>query len=892
MNRDEFLIKDLPDPEAARRFLDDLSKLHTQRYTKLVRQEGLLSDVLTLASYSPLLAATLLQNPPYIDWLGRRRADGGSRSKDELLESLARFSLTNSQADVQVLLARFRRRELLRIFLRDIRRLATIAEITEEISNLADAILEHALRIARQELENRFGMPLETDDKGRSKPAGFCIVSLGKLGSRELNYSSDIDLLFIYSADGMTAATGTRNAISNREFSIKLSERVAKLVGEQTGEGSAYRVDLRLRPHGRIGPLALSINETARYYLAEARPWERQVMIRSRPSAGDGELYRSFFSKIESVVFSTARSIEEALENVRQSKEQIDRELKPGHGLNVKLGRGGIREIEFIAQALQLAYGGRDRWVRSSHTLISLSRLADRGLITSAELTDLFDAYDFLRRLEHILQMEHGLQTHILPDDRDRRELIAAKMNAADPNAFEILLDKHTKNVSGVFDRIFKGGGPAAPVGIPAAGRSDGAGLSQRKNPPKDELLDFISANSPRFAVLAASEPDVIEEIRNTPRQTVILDQTPLFAEAVGSAASNFRDALDAMRRIWHKAILRIAVRDLLGEVSIADAKSAQTALAESSIDAAFAIAAREMANRLSIAAEPLAMASLALGKLGGGGVDYDSDLDLVLVNDDEMPLAADGLKPAEFFGRAAELFVNALSGMTREGSLYRIDMRLRPHGKNGPSTMSVRTLSEYMKGEAAIWELLAYVKLRGAGGDRGLAHNAESSVREIVRSRSAALDPDTLRRETLRVRLRLEKERAGRLKPNEVDIKYGQGGLLDIYFATRFLQLRDDVPDTPESRATGSILEKLRKKGSIDQQVFHAFSSGYAFLADLDHYIRLTIGRNTRVPFTRPEIMKLIAGRMKIENAGDIIERLTLHRIEIRQAFEDVLRG
>src|SRR5215813_250429 len=182
MNRDEFLIKDLPDPESARRFITDLAEKNPSQSARLAKNEGLLSDVLTLVSFSPLLATTLIQNPTYIDWLNRKRAHGGGRSKEELLEALARFSLTNSQLETQVLLARFRRRELLRIFLRDIRRLATIAEITEEISNLADAILEHALRLERQELENRFGLPLETDDKGRSKPAGFCIVSLGKLG--------------------------------------------------------------------------------------------------------------------------------------------------------------------------------------------------------------------------------------------------------------------------------------------------------------------------------------------------------------------------------------------------------------------------------------------------------------------------------------------------------------------------------------------------------------------------------------------------------------------------------------------------------------------------------------------------------------------------------------
>src|SRR5690606_16303346 len=210
MTTADALIEDLPDPGAARRFLESLAEKHSRQAARLERDRSLLSDALTLASFSPLLAATMLEHPEYLGWLGRKRGEKVVRDKEELLESLARFSLTNSTLEPHVVLARFRRRELLRIFLQDIRRLAAIAEITEEISNLADAILEHALRLARQELDNRYGSPLETDEKGREKPAEICIVSLGKLGSRELNYSSDIDLLFLYSAEGVTSGVGAR----------------------------------------------------------------------------------------------------------------------------------------------------------------------------------------------------------------------------------------------------------------------------------------------------------------------------------------------------------------------------------------------------------------------------------------------------------------------------------------------------------------------------------------------------------------------------------------------------------------------------------------------------------------------------------------------------------
>src|SRR6185369_332399 len=254
-----------------------------------------------------------------IQWLSRERADTKVRSKEGLLESLSRFSLLHADIPPNIMLARFRRRELLRIYLRDIRRLATIAEITEELSNLADAIIEFALRLAQQDLENRFGVPLETDERGRSSHAAFCVIALGKLGSRELNYSSDVDLLFIYSHEGSTSEVGTSGRITNREFFIKLAEKIISIAGGASGEGAAYRIDMRLRPHGSIGRLALSLDETVRYYRSDARQWEQQVLIRSRPIAGEFSIYRRFYSKVEGFVYQPDTNVGKCLENVRLS---------------------------------------------------------------------------------------------------------------------------------------------------------------------------------------------------------------------------------------------------------------------------------------------------------------------------------------------------------------------------------------------------------------------------------------------------------------------------------------------------------------------------------------------------------------------------------------------
>jgi [glutamine synthetase] adenylyltransferase / [glutamine synthetase]-adenylyl-L-tyrosine phosphorylase len=972
----ENLLNDLPDAESARRFFQQFSEKSVSETKKLLKNRGLLSDVLTLVSFSPLLATTLLQNPQYISWLARQRGDAKIRDKEELLESLARFALTNSQIEAPVLLARFRRRELLRIYLRDIRRLGTIAEITEEISHLADAILEYALRLARQEMDNRYGIPLEIDEKGKAKPAGFCVVALGKLGSNELNYSSDIDLLFLYSAEGTTGGgqNSTRGAVTSREYFTKLSEYIVKLVGGQNAaEGAAYRVDLRLRPHGRVGALAISIRDAVDYYRNSARAWERQTLIRSRAAAGDGEIFRIFFKSIERAVFVTDQSIGAALENVRMSKEKINLEKNSANssarGYDVKLGRGGIREIEFIAQALQLAYGGRDEWLRAPHTLISLARLADRRLLSETELTELSDAYVFLRRLEHRLQMEHGLQTHLVPVEPEKRLLVARRMNFPDVSLFDDSLDFHTRRVSRIFSRVFesvgeKNAAASFPNGSPgdrnstaaAAAESDAyrnqtgsvnrqidrAPTNCRSLPPalvsaleksdfgpelgdeKIAALERFCEVSPYFAEMLAANPDLIQSLP-------LVDENPTaemasnFASILNSAVSNqasFREALAALRLEWTKSFLRIAAFDVFGKIDLSEAKRLQTELAEASLAAALAVTRRELKKHYGLTPRDgedsqnddhdLNLAILGLGKLGGRGMDYGSDLDLVLTFA-EVPSSkfqVPSSKKAEpqtnagsqnpqletwnpelgtFYARAAEIFVTALSSFTREGNLYRVDLRLRPDGKNGAICPPAEAFLSYLENRSAVWEWLAYVKLRGVGGNLALARTVEFEARRIVHERAKKVSVEELKTETRRVREQLERQKTRNSK--ETNIKFSAGGLLDVYFAMRFLQLRDGVFDDADNRSTLWMLEKLRANDSLDASDFRAFYHGYEFLNRLDHNLRLTVGRTNHLPLANQPALAAIVERMRLDSVKQLLEQLASHRLAVRGAFENVLR-
>ena len=896
----ESLTADLPDAPGARRFFQELAEKYPAEERRLLSSEGLLSDVLTLAAFSPLLATTMLQHPNYISWLSRQRKSVKVRGKEEILESLARFALVNSNIEPNVLLARFRRRELLRIYLRDIRRLGTIVEITEEISNLADAILEHALRQATQQLENRYGVPLETDEKMRSKQARFCIVALGKLGSNELNYASDIDLLFLYSGDGATTEQGERHSVTNREYFNKLAEYVIKLVGGQSGEGAAYRVDMRLRPHGRVGALAISAREAAIYYKESAQSWERQVLIRSRACAGDARIFQRFFDRVKSSVFSTDETVENALRNVRLSKEKINLEKTSGKAFNVKLGTGGIREIEFIAQALQLAYGGEDEWLRAPHSLISLSRLADRRLLTETELTELFEAYDFLRRIEHRLQMENGLQTHLVPNESAGRFLLARRLNCRDSKEFDNALSLHTKNVNKIFSRVFNSALTPQPEAAEDSltnnnepERRFGHAANQERS-GKDESPELLGRISPHFAEMFAAGRDSIEDLPAAGK-----NYQQLLLSAV-QETNNFARELAVLRKTWSRFLLEIVLADVSEKITLQESKNLQTKLAEASIETALFITRRELERRLAIKIEDFPFAVLGLGKLGGGGMDYGSDLDLILIYDEEKTekartgqndfASSEILHPSSvFYARAVEIFVTALSSLTRDGLLYRVDLRLRPDGKNGANSLSNSAFLNYLENRSAIWEWLAYVKLRGAVGDLSLAVSTENRARKIIHENALKADVRELKDETRRVRKRLEEEKSAIRTGKEIDIKFGAGGMLDVYFAMRFLQLRDNVPDDAAHRSTLVMLDKLYEKSSLEKDDFQNFSDGYAFLSELDHNLRLVVGRSTRLPMSNQTALQTICSRMRIASVKDLLEQLTLHRLNIRASFEKI---
>ncbi len=961
-------------PEALERLLQRLPESHTPRvlYDRLARNTpsveklferntGLLVDVMTLAAWSPLLATTLEQNPDYLHWLQRERAEVRVRNREDLAESLARFALTHSTVDPHDMFARFRRRELLRIYLYDIRRVHTVAETTDELSNLADAILENALRLSRQLLDNRYGSPQRTDEEGRIAGTEFCVVALGKLGSRELNYASDIDLIFLFSHDGTTSAGGARGQVTNREYYVKVAENILRLVSEPTGEGAAYRVDVRLRPHGGQGALVSSFDEAVKYYQTQAQDWELQALIRARPATGSDALFNRFAAAVLNRVYRPEVSVAAALANVHLSKQKIDiQRERPDKGFNVKLGRGGIREIEFIVQALQLAFGGRDPWLRAPHTLISMARLADRELITEAEHSQLSDAYQFWRSLEHRLQMEHGLQTHSVPLDPARRELVARRMNFSGDDSlgqFEATMQRHATHVRAVFDRVFgdtnsvvaaearakrptpidESFNPDSAAALKAASifimflngasleRLGGTervvalakllrttadrslnprrGLSyalriarvlEKETEPDsidlaelESLIRLCSASEP-FGELIASRPLLMHSLTVSVAAVRNRDYSAELYVAIDDHSS-FQAQLDELRRRWSTALVEVAALDAAGQMSLEEVNERLTDLATASIDAALRIAQHELAHRHGVLASAPHLAILGLGRLASGGMDYGSDIDVVAIYDPARPSPIAALTRKEAYARLIELTIAALSNLTREGSLYRVDLRLRPDGQKGPIVSSADGFQAYVKERAGIWEWLAYVKLCAVAGDRDFGKQTEGSARMGIHELAQQIERAQLVAETRRVRTRLEKERVVR-RGSGINIKHGAGGMLDVYFAVRYLQLRDHVPDDDEDRTTLKMLKRLRESASIDENDFHALYAGYRLLRSVDHEMRLIVGRSATLPAPGHPAMSDIARRLGYAAAEVLVAELRSQMANIRAAYERIV--
>ncbi len=443
----------------------DLALAGIERYVdgagKLPAERDLLEALALLAGASRLVPTLLARNPRLLrraarsPFLQRPRAEADLR---RLLERAVRRLAPDDVEGFHRLLRRLRAREVVRICLRDLLR-ARVREVTGELSALATACLDAAIRFHDRRLRARYGPPAGLAH--REPGAGFCVLAMGKLGARELNFSSDVDVVYVYERDGETEG---ERPLTHFAYYAKLAELVTESIAKPTEDGFVFRVDLNLRPDGQNGPIVNSVHATELYYQMFGRSWERNALVKARAAAGDLAVGEELLRQLDPFIWRRSLDLD-VVQEIQAMKARIDARAGAEGKDDLKLGKGGIREAEFFVSALQLLHGGRDegRALRERAVLPALDRLLFAGVVPAKDRDALADAYLFLRRAEHRIQMLDGAQTHRLPPPGERLGL-ARSMGYPDEAAFGAALARHRERVALLFDGLLGTGTGAVPL--------------------------------------------------------------------------------------------------------------------------------------------------------------------------------------------------------------------------------------------------------------------------------------------------------------------------------------------------------------------------------------------------------------------------------------------
>lgn len=504
----------------------------------LQRDPGLLALLQDVRESYPALHRT--QQPDFLDLRAR------SRDLDE--------------AEFMRLLREYRNAFMLQYVVRDLEQSESLEVLLADLSMLAEICLELCYWHAWDRLVERYGEPWYRDHDGQTHPATFAVVGLGKLGGNELNFSSDIDIMYLYdsSYEGQTSG-GRRAPIETHEFFRQLSKALTHSMGEMTQDGMVFRVDLRLRPDGERGEICLGLAAYESYYGTIGQTWERSMLIKARPVAGSDALVEQFRQMVRPFVFRKYMGEGDVL-SIRELKEKIDTKISKHSAVNVKLGRGGIREIEFFISILQLLYGGKDVRLRVHSTARALDVLRDQGYITAAEAEDLWKRYEFLRNVEHRIQFFEQRQTHSLPDEELCRQRIARLMGFADAEPFMQVLQEHMHAVNGYFSGLF-----------PQEDRTGGAAVPREifsGNYSRDELIPMLSAypfENPRQA--AANVYSIMERaLRSDVERRRLRDVAATLLDTLASC-SDPDQAFAVFERFYQAAARRAGVLEVIFSV-------------------------------------------------------------------------------------------------------------------------------------------------------------------------------------------------------------------------------------------------------------------------------------------------------------------------------------
>ncbi|HEU4895497.1 MAG TPA: bifunctional [glutamine synthetase] adenylyltransferase/[glutamine synthetase]-adenylyl-L-tyrosine phosphorylase [Acidimicrobiia bacterium] len=761
---------------------------------------------------------------------------------------------------------------------------------------------------------------------------GFSVIAMGKWGARELNYYSDIDLVFVHESAGHEEA-------ATHAAALAIASRLLSDLSAPTFDGPTLNVDADLRPEGTMGPLSRSLNGYAGYYQRWGEAWELQALLKARPIAPADDLGSRFRALADRIIWEEGLDVD-ALRSIRALKSRAEEGAK---STDIKRSRGGIRDIEFSVQILQLVHGRVDPDLRVTSTLDAIAALTDNGYIGEQEAERMADAYRFLRNVEHRLQLRALRQTHTLPKDQEGREWLGRSLGfQVDPaSEFDARLAEVRENARDLHERLYFRPILDALVGLESA-RLDPAGaavrlealgfhnpvaatqavndllagLSRRSRVMHQVLplmLDWLSQSPDpdlglaQLRLLLAHSPDhsvLITLLQNNPvvgeRLCTLLgtgrligellDRIPEFIPRLADDALlghirpredatdrltrvlEARPALESkigtIRRFVRRRKLRIAARDVLG---LAPPEATLEALSDSA-DAA-------VSGAIGLITEPDdVFAVIAMGRWGGRELSYGSDIDLMYIHGDARNQR--GIDIAVELGRV-------LSEPSRHGEAYSIDADLRPEGRKGPLSRSLASYRRYYEEWVEPWELLALVKARPVAGDQGLLDAYFEAIEPVLWRTDLPREIATAIRA---IKARVESERIPADEDPDFHLKLGPGGLSDIEFLTQLLQLRHGGR-IPELRVTGTFaaLTALREHGILTTTDYHSLHDSYLFCTRVRLRLHLQSGRPSDSLPTDQEATGRLAASLGFDRSGELREHYMRYTRRARRTFESL---
>jgi len=859
-----------------------------------------------------------------------------------------------TEDDLHRALRLFRLREMVTIATADLVLNISLTESLKRLSELADVLVKGALDWLSTFCYTKWGEPKNSE--GETIP--LLVYAMGKLGGKELSFSSDIDLIFAYPESGETQ--GVRRTIDNQQFFTRLGQKLITALHQHTVDGFVYRVDMRLRPFGGSGPLVLTFNAMEDYYQEQGRDWERYAMLKAR-LIGEGKYQQQLDKLLKPFVYR--RYIDfSVIDSLRRMKTMIAQEVRRKQlKNNIKLGAGGIREIEFIVQVFQLIRGGQVEVLRQRNVLTVLPLLVEKGEIPQASMLILNNAYKFLRRVENIMQALGDKQTQTLPDAELDRMRILTALKEDDLSTWPLFLthlsmhmegvhkafisligeesshhhikDAHwvtlwdsdwehdescawitqvnsTWQVDNVWSQISSFRDDLTKNGIGNRGRKTLDKLMPlllyflneentadttldrvlsifKKIITRTTYLELLNENEgalKHLIKLCRSSLWVTEHIAKHP---ILLDELidPGIFNNPPSEKSYSAELREAMLRIPEDDLeaqmnmlrqfkqvqhLRLAAADISGALPITKVSEHLTAIAESIITEVINVAWLQVTQRFGqprsiVGFDDKGFAVIGYGKAGGIELGYGSDLDLVFLHNslpEDMTNGDKEVPASQFYGKLAQRIMHIFNTNMASGILYELDMRLRPSGNSGLMVVNINAFAEYQKEEAWTWEHQALVRTRCIYGTDIFVKQYEEIKRHVIASKR---DNITLKKEVVDMRQKM-KSHLDQSTTELIDIKQGEGGLVDIEFLAQYLVLSNanEYPELSLYPDNISIFNELSKLLLITEEDKEVLVFAYCHLRDFGHKATLQCIK----PFlTTNEFLEITKGILTIKN-------------------------